>query len=591
MRRLNTHMNAGWLAGISLAVLFVSILYGKAEAQSRDRYALVIGISQYQYLNDAPPITDERNLPERQSLPHVQFADADARAFAAMLLHHSCGGFPSGNIVVLTNQQATRQGIMRAVRELKLKIRATDLLYFYFAGHGVISAEGIRYLLPYDAQAEYPVEQGLPMNGVIPMLRGQLNPRNLVCFVDACYSSAIIGDVTESVEEYDLDDRPIGVPPASIAGLFSSGPVEQSYENPGSGHGVFTEYLLKAMQGEADRISDCCGDGRVTGFEAYLYILDNVGKDVNRRGRQMPMQICMSADFVLSADSTWRRTVRYADTASLSAMDSARAHLLAGNSAFNRRDLYTAKTEYKMAIGWFDTYDTAHYRLGMVLAATGNTIEATDAFRRALQLNPSLAQAHYSLGAMLLKSGRAEEAMPELLLATALEPKDADALHALARTEVALGDLESAANHFDQLANVVNESSRKEEARNNAAKLRGSAMYIEKGRLLASKGSLKNALLQFYDALRVNPNAAPAYYEIGAIHYANGDFEDARDYLKHAVQLDMRNVEARYLLGLSYEELEKPVEAQIQYRAALKAKPEGPLSPILQERIDVLRDD
>jgi uncharacterized caspase-like protein len=45
-------------------------------------------------------------------------------------------GFPESSITVLTNEQATRAGILAAMKMLVADTEADDVVLFYFSGHG-----------------------------------------------------------------------------------------------------------------------------------------------------------------------------------------------------------------------------------------------------------------------------------------------------------------------------------------------------------------------------------------------------------------------------------------------------------------------
>jgi len=69
------------------------------------------------------------------------------------------------------------------------------------------------------------------------------------------------------------------------------------------------------------------------------------------------------------------------------------------------------------------------------LSAAGKLGEAEDAFRRCLQLAPSLAGAHTGLGIVLAETGRLSDAVAQFRAALALRPDDPAALDDLKRAE------------------------------------------------------------------------------------------------------------------------------------------------------------
>jgi len=107
----------------------ITLLAGTATAQPAKR-ALLIGIDDYtaSTLPAAGPALD-------RGWPDLRGAANDVRILTDMLvLRH---GFERRSIVTLTNQQATRAAILRAIEEhLVRPARQGDVVFYYFAGHG-----------------------------------------------------------------------------------------------------------------------------------------------------------------------------------------------------------------------------------------------------------------------------------------------------------------------------------------------------------------------------------------------------------------------------------------------------------------------
>ena len=123
-------------------------IVGKASQEMPDviyrtGWAVVIGINKYPYV------------------PQLDYAVADADAVADLIKRKF--GFKDSNVRVLTNAQATRQGIMDALTKLidRKLVKEDDCVLIYFSGHGQTvplpkSGGGgdMGYLVPYDAQVD-----------------------------------------------------------------------------------------------------------------------------------------------------------------------------------------------------------------------------------------------------------------------------------------------------------------------------------------------------------------------------------------------------------------------------------------------------
>lgn len=113
-----------------LAILaFLALATLAANAQP-SRRALLIGIDDYtaSTLPAAGPN-------QHRGWPDLQGAANDVRILGEMLVLRY--GFERKNIITLTNQQATREAILRSIEQhLVRPARKGDVVFYYFAGHG-----------------------------------------------------------------------------------------------------------------------------------------------------------------------------------------------------------------------------------------------------------------------------------------------------------------------------------------------------------------------------------------------------------------------------------------------------------------------
>src|SRR5580698_1147564 len=76
--------------------------------------------------------------------------------------------------------------------------------------------------------------------------------------------------------------------------------------------------------------------------------------------------------------------------------------------------------------------------------------------------------------------------------------------------------------------------------------------YLESGKRYADEGKLKEAAIQFSNALKVDHNFAAAHYELSKILLKQGSVLQAFQELKRTVDLQPGNVQARIDLGNIY---------------------------------------
>ncbi len=200
------------------------------------------------------------------------YADKDAQQFydyATMKL-----GIPSSNIKELVNDKADLGEILINVKDWlrrSAKPNKSDI-YIYFAGHGLASQDGTKmYLLPYDGRPRL-LENTALLRGELFKDIQQANPRSVTVFLDTCYSG-----VTRN-EEMLIAGRPIVIKTKEQAipdgfTLFSAASNEQiSRPLEEAKHGMFSYFLMKGMEGDADANND----NKITARELHAYVEQNV---------------------------------------------------------------------------------------------------------------------------------------------------------------------------------------------------------------------------------------------------------------------------------------------------------------------------
>lgn len=202
------------------------------RSQNVKIYAVVVGVSRY------------------TSMPSLKFTDDDALRFYSFLRSPEGGGLPDEQIAVLIDEAATREQVLRTMRQFFLKADANDVVLFYFSGHGL---EGC--FLPSDFDGY----NNKLRHDEIKNILMQSKAKHKLCIADACHSGtlnyglAAKGPAPVSVQKYyqAFEDSYGGV-----ALLMSSKAEELSLEDHGLRQGVFTYYLLRGLNGAANANSD-----------------------------------------------------------------------------------------------------------------------------------------------------------------------------------------------------------------------------------------------------------------------------------------------------------------------------------------------
>jgi tetratricopeptide (TPR) repeat protein len=86
-------------------------------------------------------------------------------------------------------------------------------------------------------------------------------------------------------------------------------------------------------------------------------------------------------------------------------------------------------------------------------------------------------------------------------------------------------------------------------------------------------GDLATAIAKYREILKLDASIAPAYNNLGALYFKQGDYRDAADVLARGLKLDPRMSSAAALLGMSLFEMADYRSARPYLEAAVKANP------------------
>ncbi len=97
--------------------------------------------------------------------------------------------------------------------------------------------------------------------------------------------------------------------------------------------------------------------------------------------------------------------------------------------------------------------------------------------------------------------------------------------------------------------------------------------YLMSGVMLGIRGFYQEAIVQFREAITLDPGNARAYNNLGITFFKLGDFALARDNLLQALKLEPDNIFARNNLGLVYLKLGEKDKAEEDFRRVLTRDP------------------
>jgi tetratricopeptide (TPR) repeat protein len=212
---------------------------------------------------------------------------------------------------------------------------------------------------------------------------------------------------------------------------------------------------------------------------------------------------------------------------------------------------------------------------GSFLAIKDLVLKGVDMERRALQIDPTLADAHAWLGSGLLTLGRVDEAIAATAEAIKLDPENAQAYQALARAYwVGKGDFAKAIPAFEKSIELNPDAG---------------YSYLQLGLLLSWEGRYAEAervlrrsveLQEQYISGNAGLQVVGANARLGYVYYLQGRHEDAiREYERgmafvassdHALK-ERTSVETNVKLGAAYHRLGRAEDAERFFGRALKS--------------------
>ena len=228
---------------------------GKRVKPNQDALALIIGVADYE------------RTPARAA-----YADKDAQTFYdyAMLKL----GIPATNIKELVNADANEAEVRLAVKDwiARSTKQGQSDVYVFFAGHGLANQSGDdMYLLPVDGEPRLLSDTAIARERLFADIAAA-NPRSVTVFLDTCYSGTTRGtDMLIASRPIAIRAKEQAVPEGftvmtAAAGDQTAKPLEEAK------HGMFSYFLMKGMEGDADTNSD----NQITAGELHAYVQQNV---------------------------------------------------------------------------------------------------------------------------------------------------------------------------------------------------------------------------------------------------------------------------------------------------------------------------
>jgi len=203
----------------------------------------------------------------------------------------------------------------------------------------------------------------------------------------------------------------------------------------------------------------------------------------------------------------------------------------------------------------------ARLLLGSLLAVQGHLAEAIAQLKEAVRLLPNSAEAHNTLGETFNTAKNPKQAREEFERAVQLNPKLAHAQVNLGMVLGQAGELVPAAEHLDQAIKLLGQT---EDA---------ALPHYLRAKVYTEQGEKEKAAAELSTAVRLKPDLAAAWSDLGQARKALLDDAGALAAFERAASLDPENAASQARLGAEYLHQKQPHQAVIHLQQAMQLDP------------------
>ena len=242
-------------------------------------YALVVGVSHYEFAG--------------RGIDNLYFAGDDAKSLGDFLAKPRGGGLGTSGLdpddLVLVDELASTNAVRMRIKAMFDKATPNDTVVIFIAAHGAVSATEIDpqsktrtnlqgFILTAHSNPDDLKTSALTMAEIQQAVFQNLGKtKRVLLYLDVCRAGQI-GVIEEANTINDTIQVLLSGAPRKLGVFMASGPLELAFEAKeyGGGHGAFTYFLLRGLNGDADQKPNGNEDGVVTSQELVDYVKRNV---------------------------------------------------------------------------------------------------------------------------------------------------------------------------------------------------------------------------------------------------------------------------------------------------------------------------
>jgi hypothetical protein len=188
-------------------------------------WAVIVGVSSYAHM------------------PSLKYTDDDAYQIYAFLKSPEGGALPNDQIRLLIDENATRQNILAGMNDVLLKADENDVVLMYYSGHGL---PGMFLPIDFDGYSN-----NLSHKEVLDVFKNS-KAKHKLCIADACHSGSLLASRSPFNQQMEEFYQEYNNTSGGTALIMSSKSEEVSLETSGLRQGIFSHYLIRGLNGEAD---------------------------------------------------------------------------------------------------------------------------------------------------------------------------------------------------------------------------------------------------------------------------------------------------------------------------------------------------
>jgi tetratricopeptide (TPR) repeat protein len=488
---------------VAAGVATTPIARAADNSSAGEHYALLVGVRQYS------------KAPELRRLPYTE---NDVNDLAGVLQDN---GYRKENVVLMTQKIGAedvrflplKEHILNELHLLLDSCGAKDTLLVALSGHGVFLKDKKSYFCPVDAK----LSDNATLICITDLYQELTKSKAVAKFllVDACRDDPLAGG-SRGAPELGLESvtRPVlPPPPEGVAAFFSCMEGQKAYEDDELKHGVFFNFVIEGLKGEA-----AADEGEVT-FSGLKDFVTRRVRDYVRAKR--------------SATQTPDVMVNYRGEVSLARQDGGMRPFRRGLDHLEKWELERAIVEFGEAIRIKPRNALAYAKRGDAYRKQPDEERALEDLTEAIRLDGKFAEA-YCVRGLVYNARQTNEAAK----------KDFNAAIRLLQPSTAQ-DYWLRGMAYWGLSSLGNESALATAVADMTAAIQVDSKYYAAFNTRAALYNLKKeydkAIDDTTEAIRINPRFFFAYRNRGVAHYSRREYEKAIADQSKAIEINPKD--------------------------------------------------